>query len=585
MRALRSLLAFSIALIITLGVSFGGIAQEETESADDAGAQQTEIAPVMLDGDTLFQIQTGLSRLSPEERAKNIRQQIVDTARNAAISVESFEIVDENSRLIILSNQLETEIEILTVTQVDAEAIGIPQQQLAEEYLQTLKAAIIQYRQSRTAGYLLRAGIYSFITTLAFLLLLIAFGFLFLRFYRAFENWGATRIPDIRIRGIQLLTANRIISILLQILKAIRFIIVASLVIAYVALILSFFPWTRQVASLLHSYALSALVNTWAAFINYIPNLLTLFLIVVITIYLLRLIKPLFVEINRGSLTIPGFYTEWANPTYRIIELLIFALAAVVMFPYLPGFGSQAFQGVGIFLGVLVSLGSSSAIANAISGVILIYTRAFQIGDTIRVNDIEGEVDEKLFLVTRIRTFDNYLVTIPNGLLLSGNIINYNSSIRETRTPIMVPQDVTLGYQIPWRQVYEILVEAALSSEFVLEEPVPFVHHIALGNSYVTYRLFAYTRYPREMERINAGLLRNIHDKCYEAGIEILSPTYSAVRDGNASTLPESSLPDNYAAPGFKVNPSGNLFQIDLKMGPNNRGQISRRKPDRGGFE
>lgn len=575
---LRSLLAFALSLVIAIGLPLGGIAQDAPESENSVAVQQADPIPVIVDGTTLLRVREGLGRFSSEERAQMLRRRVIEIARNGAISAESFEIVETNSAVVVQSNQLQEESEILRITAADAQAIGATQQQLAEEYLQSLKAVVTNYRRSRTVGYLLRSSIYSFITTLVFIVLLVAVGFLCTRLHRFLETWEPTRLPTIRIREIQLLTASRVTFVLIQLLKAVRFVLIVALILAYAALTLSFFPWTRQVASLLKGYSLSVLSNAWAAFEAYVPNLLTIFLIAIVTYYVLALIKPLFTEIRRGTLTIPGFYPEWASPTYRLVELLVFALAAVVVFPYLPGFGSEAFQGVGIFLGLLVSLGSSSAIANAVAGVILIYTRAFQVGDTIQVNDVEGEVEGKLFLVTRIRTFDNSVVTIPNGLLLSGNIVNYNAAIRETRTPIIVNQDLALGYQVPWARAYEILIEAALATDFILEEPIPFVHHVTLGSSCVTYRLHAYTRYPREIDQIRAGLLRNIHDQCCKAGVEILSPIYAAVRDGNASTLPEAFLPEGYVPSGFKVNPSGNLFQIDLKMGPNHRGRSDRAK-------
>lgn len=578
MKALmRSLLAAALSFVIVVGFPLGIAAQDTPEPENGPVAEeQADPIPVMVDGTTLLRVREGLGRFSPTERAQMLRRRVIEVARNGAVSTESFEIAEVNNAVVVQSSQLEEDSEILRITAADAQAIGTTQVQLAEQYLQSLKDVVRQYRRSRTVGYLLRASVYSFISTLVFILLLVAIGFLFTRLYRFLETWEPTRLPTIQIREIQLLTASRVTFVFTQILKVIRFVLTAALILAYVALTLGFFPWTRQLASLLKAYALSVLSNAWLAFVAYIPNLLTVFLIAVITYYALVLIRPLFRELGRGTLTIPGFYPEWAGPTYRLVELLVFALAAVVMFPYLPGFGSEAFQGVGIFLGLLVSLGSSSAIANAVAGVILIYTRAFQIGDTIQVNDVEGEVEGKLFLVTRIRTYENFVVTIPNGQLLSGNIINYNAAIRETRTPVILNQDLALGYQVPWERAYEILIEAALATEYVLEEPSPFVQHITLGTSCVTYRLNVYTRYPRQNDEIRADLLRNVHDKCCKAGVEIMSPTYAAVRDGNASTLPEANLPEGYVPPGFKVNPAGNLFQIDLKMGPHNRGRRDR---------
>ncbi|MEO0409699.1 MAG: mechanosensitive ion channel domain-containing protein [Cyanobacteria bacterium P01_A01_bin.135] len=575
---LRSLLAFLLSLALVLA-PHQVVAQEANIPAPAAGPVNAPAA-VVIDGKALLSIRESLGQFSAQERAAQIRQRILQVSRSGDISVESLEIVEGRpgeGSLSIVSSQLE-DASLLTVTLADATAINTTPEILAEAYLTDIKAAITQFRRSRTTGYLLRAGLYSVITTLGFILLLVAFGFFFSRFHQFLETWGASRIPDVRIRDFQLLTSGRITFILQQLSKVVRFLVTAAFILAYLALILSFFPWTRQGAFFLYSYALSVLASAGAAFVDYIPNLFTILLVAVVTYYLLRLIKPLFNELERGGLTVPGFYPEWASPTYRLLELLAIALAAIVIFPYLPGFGSEAFQGIGIFIGVLVSLGSSSAVANAVAGVILIYTRAFQVGDTIQVNDIDGEVEDKLFLVTRIRTNDNSLVTIPNGLLLSGNIINYSASIRETRTPVRLSCDVGLGYDVPWQQAYETLAAAALETNYVLEEPAPTVVHFALGDYAVTYRLRIHTRYPRRIDEIQAELLRNVHEQCNRAGVEILSPVYSALRDGNPSTLPADQLPQDYVAPGFKVNPSGNLFQVDLRMGPNKRGRPSDRR-------
>jgi len=571
---MRSLFAFLLGLALVLTPSWA-IAQE-VPPPDPVPAPVSTPVAIVIDGEALLQVRESLGRFSMEERAQQIRQRIIQVARNDSISVESLEIVESDrgeGSLSIVSSQLEDNADLLTVTLADAEAVNTTPELLANAYLNEIKACIGEFRRSRTTGYLLRAGLYSVLTTLGFVVLLLALGFFFSRFSRILETWGASRIPDLRVRDFQLLTSGRITFILQQILKVIRFLLTVVFVVAYAALILRFFPWTRQVAFLLRSYALSVLANTGTAFVNYVPNLLTIVLVAVVTYYLLRLVKPLFNELGRSTLTLPGFYPEWAAPTYRLIALLAIALAAIVIFPYLPGFGSEAFQGVGIFIGVLVSLGSSSAVANAVAGVILIYTRAFQVGDTIRVNDVEGEGEGKLFLVTRVRTLNNSVVTISNGLLLSGNIINYSATIRESRTPVRTSCDVGLGYDLSWQEAYETLATAALETNYVLEEPAPIVEHFALGDYAVTYRVKVYTRYPRRIEEIQADLLRNVHEKCNQAGIEILSPVYSAVRDGNPSTLPEANLPENYVAPGFKVNPSGNLFQVDLRMGPNSRGR------------
>jgi small-conductance mechanosensitive channel len=247
--------------------------------------------------------------------------------------------------------------------------------------------------------------------------------------------------------------------------------------------------------------------------------------------------------------------TDWAEPTYKLLLILIIALAAVVAFPYLPGFDSPAFRGISVFLGILFSLGSTSAVANVVGGVILIYTRAFQIGDRIQVGDIVGDVIEKTLLATRILTVTNKIITIPNASLLSSNVINFSVASRELKRYLILQTTITLGYDLPWRKVHQTLIQAALATENILQDPPPFVVQTSLDDFYISYQLNAYTDQPNLMVRIYSELHQNIQDKCNEVGIEIMSPHYSAMRDGNQSTIPENYLPADYTAPGFRISP------------------------------
>jgi small-conductance mechanosensitive channel len=267
----------------------------------------------------------------------------------------------------------------------------------------------------------------------------------------------------------------------------------------------------------------------------------------------LRAIKPFFTGLERENLVINGFYPDWAKPTYNLLSLLIIALAIVIAFPYLPGFNSPAFQGVSVFLGVLFSLGSTSAIANVVGGIILIYTRSFQLGDKISIGDVIGDVIEKGLLVTRIRTPANRIITIPNSSLLNTNVINFSVSQREFKQPLILQTTVTLGYDLPWRKVHATLKEAALATQFIVSEPAPFVLQTSLDDFYVSYQLNAYTDHPSKMVYIYSELHQNIQDKCNEVGIEIMSPHYKALRDGNHSTIPENYLPEDYQSPAFGI--------------------------------
>jgi len=227
------------------------------------------------------------------------------------------------------------------------------------------------------------------------------------------------------------------------------------------------------------------------------------------------------------------------------------AASVIVAFPYLPGSESPAFKGISVFLGVLLSLGSTSAVAHGVAGTILTYMRAFQVGDFVRIGTDVGEVSEKTLLVTRVRTQKNEVITIPNGTVLGGVVVNYSAEAR--KRGVIFHTLVTIGYNAPWRQVHELLISAALATEDILHEPSPFVLQTALNDFYVSYELNAFTDRPTNMQNIYSILHQNIQDRFNEAGVEINSPHYASLRDGNETTIPQSYLPKDYRPPAFEV--------------------------------
>jgi small-conductance mechanosensitive channel len=232
--------------------------------------------------------------------------------------------------------------------------------------------------------------------------------------------------------------------------------------------------------------------------------------------------------------------------------MMVIALTIIVIFPYLPGSKSPAFQGISIFVGVLLSLGSSSAVANAIAGIILTYMRSFLIGDWVKIGDTTGEVVEKNILVTRILTPKNEVITIPNATVMGGSVMNYTHEAKNAG--VIFHTTVTIGYDAPWKMVNRLLLDAAMATENVLGDPQPFVLQTALNDFYVSYELNAYTDVPRRMQFIYSELHQNIQDKFNEAGVEICSPHFSSLRDGNTIAIPQQYIADDYKAPGFRVD-------------------------------
>jgi small-conductance mechanosensitive channel len=558
-----SLICFIFMINISIAYS-----QDKTVTVPDRDtpvAQNSDVVnkidgtPVLLGDTTLFVIQKNVGSFSPQERAEAVSNRLEKIANDPSTSLENIQVI-ENADItnIVVGDKL-----LLTLTDKDAKAANQTRQILGKEYLEIIKNTIIQYRKERSLGNILKGIIYSFISTLVLLILLKVFNQIYPRIITRLQNWTGIRIPELRIQNIELLPAARVSNIVTRLVKIIRTILVISIFYIYISLVLSFFPWTKQISSRLISYFLAAIYKIWLAFADYLPNIFALALIIFISYYSLKFIRYLFTELGNGTISVPGFYNDWAEPTYKLVFLIIVALALVLAFPYLPGFGSPAFQGISVFLGILFSLGSTAVVANVVAGTILIYTRAFQIGDRIKIGEAIGDIVEKTLLVTRIRTIKNVIITIPNGTVLTSQIINYTALSQDPNYYLILHTTITLGYDVPWRKVHQVLIDAAIATNNILTEPIPFVLQTSLDDFYVSYELNAYSNKPMLMANIYSELHQNIQDKCNEAGIEILSPHYSAVRDGNQTTIPENYLSEDYKAPGFRLSSLNNLFNPD----------------------
>ncbi len=288
------------------------------------------------------------------------------------------------------------------------------------------------------------------------------------------------------------------------------------------------------------------------AFVEYLPNLGFLAVWGFVIYWIIRILRGLSRWIEEGLIVIPGFHPEWAEPTYRILTFLMVAFGLVVAFPYLPGGKTPAFQGVSIFIGVLISLGSGSAMGNVISGILLTYTRSFRIGDRIKIGDQTGDVIERSIFVTRIRTIKNEEIFIPNSTVMASPIVNYTQG-RLAAGGLILSTVITIGYDAPWRQIHQLMADAATRTDGILKEPPPFVLQTALNDYNVSYQINAYTDKPQEMDRIYSDLHQHLQDTFNEAGVEIMSPTYHSLRDGNQVTIPPGYLPADYRSPGFRV--------------------------------
>ncbi len=379
--------------------------------------------------------------------------------------------------------------------------------------------------------------------------------FVFSRISRRVEEWRGTVLGPIRFQRQEVLSADETTN---AILGAVRLVAAVSyLLLAYVYLntVFKLFPATAGLADRLFGHLIEALEIIVYGLVGYAPSLVFLLVLAALGRWIIRIERLVFSGIAIKRIGINGFDADWAWPTFKITRFLTIAFLLVVAFPYLPGSTSPAFQAVSVFFGVLVSLGSSGAVADVVSGIVLTYTRAFHIGDRVNIADAQGDVMEKTLFVTRVRTVKNVDVTIPNALVMSNPIVNFSAQARQNQ--LILHSTVTIGYDAPPARVCELLVAAAHQTEGILDSPEPFVNQKALDDFYVHYEINGYTKDARGMARTYSDLHRAILDQFHAAGVEIASPHISAVRDGSDPQMPEEYLPRDYRPAALRILPLG----------------------------
>ena len=549
MRNLRRLCWVGLAIAVLFWTVTLGHAQTPTPSP--APIPETV---VQLDHQPLFPIQAQVGSFSAAERAQIISKRLEALAKDESVAISSLRITSQAEITEIVTNGTV----LVTLTEGDAKAAEKNRQQLANDHVKTIKDAVNAYRRTHGSQGLLFSGAYAAAATIVLFVFLAIIGWIFPKLYAQLERWKGTRVRAIKIQNLELLSEDQIVNVLIGFIKILRQPLVLAILYLYLLLILSFFPQTRSVATDLFDYLKLALNVFWQGFLSYLPNMAVVIVIALFTSYLIKIVRLILSAIENGIIGFPGFYQEWARPTYQIARLLILTVALAISVPYLPGSGSPAIQGLSFFLGIFVSLGATAVIANVFAGIALTYTRAFRIGDRVQIADTTGDVLEKTFLVTRVRTPKNVVVTIPNSMVLANHIVNFSDS--DQAAGLILHTKITLGYDIPWPRVHEILIAAAQATHHVLVDPPPFVLQTSLDDFYVSYELNAYTDRPTQMQRIYSELHQNIQDRCNESQLEILSPHFSAIRDGNPINIPQDYLPKNYQAPGFRVHPLENIF-------------------------
>jgi len=366
------------------------------------------------------------------------------------------------------------------------------------------------------------------------------------------DGW-ADRIEGVKFQRVTLFAPQRMHTAAAVALRIAWAALVFLAFYIYLPLLLSFFPATRPYAQQAIPYLTGPPKLFGRAILDYLPNFVILVLILVAVYYLMKLVRFIMRAIEEGNIRVPGFDPEWASQTYRLMRILVALLTVVLVYPYLPGSGSDLFRGFSIFVGALFTFGSTAAINNIISGIVLTYTGAFRVGERVRIGPTIGDVIEKKLFVTRIRTIGGEEVTVPNGVVLGAEVVNLSAAAKMDGLTVRVKAGV--GYDVDWRMVHKLMKDAARATERIEAIPEPFVMQTELDDYAVSYLLMAKTMDPQRQVFTESDLRRNVLDAFNKAGVEIMTPSVSAHRDANSAAIPESFNPQPLRSPGIRLSP------------------------------
>lgn len=506
------------------------LAQQTSPPSDPTGVS---VAPVIIDGNKLFRVR-GMPAYPATRRAAEIRQRIIDLANDEAFDTAQLTISNEDPiRTIVLVGDRE----IFNIFEEDAALENIRRELLAHVYRDLIVEAIEDYRADRSTVKLVNNSLLALAVTALFALLLWAVS----RLVRWLLKWAerdADRVGrELASKAFNLFHASQFWAFVAGLLRLIRTIVYLALIYFYLNAVLGLFPWTRPVARTLIRFIINPLESLWLGFVAALPNLIFLAILWIVTGYLLKILRAIFRAIQFGRIRLEGFESEWAIPTYKIVRVLVIAFAVVVAYPYIPGSDSLAFKGVSVFVGVLLSLGSSSFIANLLAGVSMTYRGAFREGDRIRVGETVGIVEDMKVMITRVRTPKNEIVVIPNSKILNTDVTNY-SQLAKTRG-LLLHSTVGIGYDAPWRQIEAMLIEAAHRTPGLDQEPQPFVLQTSLGDFAIEYQINAFCKDVSNLPQIYSDLHSNIQDVFNEYGVQIMSPAYVADPESAKVVPPE----------------------------------------------
>ena len=538
--ALLACAAFTVLADQAAAQEEGATEPAQSEEIVEDVPEDTFLAPVEIDGEALFLIR-GSTALPADERADKVEERIIAIAEDENIKVLQIEVKDDEfGKSVLINGRMVT-----IATEADAEFEQMEVELLADLQAEAIEAAIIAYRDQRSTSGRVDSALAAFGWSVGFFV----FCFFFFKFRdriaQATANLVEARFQQVEEATKSVVRSQAVGGLVRYLVQLIQWIIFLVLLYYYLSFVLLSFAETRRFAQVLLTYVSEPLINIFLGFVSYLPNIITLTIIAIVTRYAIKGLRLFFENIEAGTFQLREFEPHWIAPTFQISRIVVILIALVFAYPFIPGSDSAAFQGLTILAGIMVSLGSNTVVSNMMAGLFVIYRRSTNVGDRIKVGDQIGDVVDIKLMETLIKSIKNEMISIPNSQLLNSEVINYSRKI--DGRGLLVHTTVGIGYEEPPEKVKAMLIEAAHRTQGLKKSPEPFVLWTALADYAINYQINAFTNRGGSLPKILSDLHENIVTVFNENGTQIMTPSY--VADPSEPKIPGGNWDGRLATP------------------------------------
>ncbi len=520
------MLKYKFFLVLLAGLAWLAPLAAATVTSDATGASASSTSPdstVRFFNRDIVTFRAALYGVSAQDRARRAQARLIEQ-----LDAPGPHKISQKAESLGIMLQLDGETSFW-ITADDANQLsGETTQVLANKTTMALERAIAESRESRDMDAITRALGKAALASVLALALVWLLG--------RVRTWSEQRLmlamhqhaEHLRLGGVRLLRQERGVVVVRKALMALYRVLVLVLAYEWLSLVLGSFPFTRPWGELLNGFLWGLAVQMGSAVANAMPGLFTALVIFYLARVCTQTLDRFFERVRNGKTQVAWLEAEVAEPTRRIAKTVAWLFALAMAYPYLPGAQTEAFKGLSVLVGLMISLGASNLVGQGASGLILIYGRVFRKGEYVRIGQHEGTVTELGMFATRIRTGLGEELTLANSTVLNDTTKNYSRAVQGAG--FVLDTTVTIGYDTPWRQVHAMLIEAARRTEGVLADPAPQVFQTALSDWYPQYRLVcqAIPTEPRTRALILSVLHGHIQDVFNAYGVQIMSPQYMA---------------------------------------------------------